>query len=176
MICLMTIDNAGKRITDAPVGHPLGFDDLRRGHGGRPDRTDFATVDQVRERRKRLLDVGVRVRPMDLVKIDMVGFQSAQRVFNRGHDPSPGSSLMVGLITHRPAELGREHHVVATPLERFPEDFLGLALGVRVRGVDEVDPRVQRLVDDADRVLVVGVAERPEHHRAERIGTDLDAG
>jgi hypothetical protein len=32
-------------------------------------------------------------------------------------------------------------------------------------------------VDDADRVVVVGVADgRAEHQRAERVGADLDAG
>jgi hypothetical protein len=72
--------------------------------------------------------------------------------------------------------LGREDDVVAAPLERLPDDLLGLAGRVPVRGVDEVDPRVQRLTDDADRVVVVGVAAGPEHHRAERVGADLDAG
>src|SRR4029079_9269459 len=30
--------------------------------------------------------------------------------------------------------------------------------------------------DDADRFVVVGVSGGPEHHGAERVGTDLDAG
>jgi hypothetical protein len=61
-------------------------------------------------------------------------------------------------------------------LERLAHDLLGLAGRVPVGGVDEVDPRVQRLVRDADAVVVVRVAARPEHHGAERVGTDLDAG
>src|SRR5580704_12058042 len=72
--------------------------------------------------------------------------------------------------------LGREDDLVAAPLERLSHDLFGLAAGVGVGGVDEVDPGVQRLTDDADRVVVVGVADGPEHHRAERVGTDLDAG
>ena len=43
------------------------------------------------------------------------------------------------------------------PFERLADDLLGFAVGVG--GVDEVDPGVQRLVDDADRVVVVGVAD-----------------
>jgi hypothetical protein len=31
-------------------------------------------------------------------------------------------------------------------------------------------------VDDADRLGVVGIADSPEHHRAERVGADFDAG
>ena len=46
------------------------------------------------------------------------------------------------------AELGREDDAVTAPLERLAHDLLGFAVGVG--GVDEVDPRVQRLVDDAD--------------------------
>ena len=53
------------------------------------------------------------------------------------------------------------------PFERLADDLLGLAGGVDVGGVDEVDPGVERRVDDADRVVVVGVAPGAEHHRAE---------
>jgi len=36
---------------------------------------------------------------------------------------------------------------------------------------------IQRLVDDADRVVVIRVADgSPEHHGAERVGADLNAG
>ena len=82
---------------------------------------------------------------------------------------------MVGIVAYRAAELGREDDAVAAPLEGFPHNHFGLA--VHVGGVDEVDPRVQRLVDDADRVVVVGVADvRAERQCAERVGADLDTG
>src|SRR5207342_2596835 len=49
-------------------------------------------------------------------------------------------------------------------------------VSVGVRGVDEVDACVERLVDDPDRVLGVGIADLGgEHERAERVGADLDA-
>ncbi len=160
----------------APLGDPLGLDDVGGGHRRRADRADLAAVDQVRERGQRLLDVGVGVRPVDLVQVDVVGLQAAQRVLDLGHDPAPGVASLVGIVAHRRRTLGREDDVVAAPLERLADDLFGLAAGVHVGGVDEVDPRVQRLVDDADRVVMVGVADGPEHHRAERVGTDLDAG
>jgi hypothetical protein len=56
------------------------------------------------------------------------------------------------------------------------DDLLGLAERVDVGGVDEVDAGIERGVDDADAVVVVGIAERPEHHRPETQGADLDAG
>jgi hypothetical protein len=159
----------------APLGDPLGFDDVGRGHRGRADRADFPAVDQVRERGKRFLDVGGRVRPVDLIEVDPVGLQAAQRVLDRGHDPAPRGSLVVGIVACRAAELGREDNAAAAPLERFAHGHLGLA--VCVGSIDEVDPRVQRLVDDAGRVIVVGVADgRAESQSAQRVGADLDTG
>jgi hypothetical protein len=59
---------------------------------------------------------------------------------------------------------------------RLADDLLGLAGGVDVGAVDEVDAGLESAVDDADRVVVVGVAPSAEHHRAEAELRDLDAG
>lgn len=56
------------------------------------------------------------------------------------------------------------------------DDHLGLAPAVAVGGVDEIDPRIERLVNDADRLMVVGITDRVEHHRAQTVRTDLDPG
>jgi hypothetical protein len=127
-----------------------------------PDVADLALADEVAERRERLLDVGVRMRPVDLVEVDPVGPQPAQRVLDRADDPSARRALPVGIVAHRAVELGREDDVVAAPArERLGDDLLGLALPVHVGGVDEVDPRVERRVDDADRLVVVGIPQAP---------------
>jgi hypothetical protein len=56
-------------------------------------------------------------------------------------------------------DLGGEDDVVAPAAgQRLADDLLGLALGVDVGGVDEVDPGVQGPVDDPDALVVVGVA------------------
>jgi hypothetical protein len=74
-------------------------------------------------------------------------------------------------------DLGGEHDARAVLTgESLADDLLGLALGVDVGGVDEVDARVQGSVDDPDRVVVVGVAPGAEHHGAEAQGTDFDTG
>jgi hypothetical protein len=84
---------------------------------------------------------------------------------------------VIGVVTHWEAHLGRQDDVVPTPLERLPDDDLGFAPRVRIGGVDEVDPGVERLVDHPAGVVVVGVAaRRPEHERAKPIGADLDPG
>ena len=75
-----------------------------------------------------------------------------------------------------PWNLVASDDVVAAALESFADDLLGLALGVDVGGVDEVDAGVERAVDDADGLVVVGVAPGAEHHRAEAHLADRDAG
>jgi hypothetical protein len=114
------------------------------------------------------LDVGVGARSVDLVEVDPVGLEAAQRVLDLADDPSPGAPLLVGFLAHRHVELGGEDDVVAAAAsEGFADDLLGLALGVDVSGIDEVDSGVERGVDDANRLVVVRVTPGPEHHRPE---------
>jgi hypothetical protein len=71
---------------------------------------------------------------------------------------------------------GQDDVLAAAAGQRPADDLLGLPAPVDVGGVDEVDPRVERRVDDAHGLVVVGVAPGPEHHGAEAEGADLDAG
>ena len=75
---------------------------------------------------------------------------------------------------HRPVHLCREHDGVAAALERLADDLLGFAARVHVGCVDEVDPRIERAVDDRDPLVVIGISPRAEHHRAETQRTDMD--
>jgi hypothetical protein len=77
------------------------------------------------------------------------------------------ATAAVRIVAHRHEELRGQHDVIAAAGQGFADDLFGLAGGVDVGGVDEVDPGIQRGVDDADRVVVVGVAPGAEHHRAE---------
>ena len=71
----------------------------------------------------------------------------------------------------------RDNDVVApAPSECLAHDLLGLAAGVDVGRVDEIDPRVERPVDDADAVIVIRVARCAKHHRAEAKRADAETG
>ncbi len=73
--------------------------------------------------------------------------------------------------------LGREDHLVAAGARQgLAEDLLRLALRIDVRGVDEVDPRVERRVDDPNRLVVVLLTPGAEHHRPEAEGAHGHAG
>src|SRR5258706_14317774 len=74
---------------------------------------------------------------------------------------------MVGALAERNAELDGEHHALAPSAgQRLADDQLRLAGGVAIGGVGEIDPRVQPLVGDPERLLVIAGAEAAEHHRA----------
>jgi hypothetical protein len=79
-------------------------------------------------------------------------------------------------LAHGVEGLRGEDDVVAAILERLADDSLGLAGAVDVGCVDEGDAGLQRGVDDADRVVGVGVAPGPEHHGSEAELADRDAG
>ena len=84
---------------------------------------------------------------------------------------------LVRVLAHLPVHLGGEEDVVAAAAgERLADDLLRLAARVDVGGVDEVDPGVERGVDDPDRLVVIGLAPGPEHHRSETQRADLDTG
>ena len=114
---------------------------------------------------------------MDLVEVDPVGLQPAQAGVDFLHEPAPrvAGHVRIGVV-HRAVHLRREHDRVAPALQGLADDLLGLAARVDVGRVDEVDPCVERTVDDVDRLVVVGVAPGAEHHRAEAQRTDLQTG
>ena len=133
------------------VGGPVGLDEqlgrVRRAAGV----ADLAGVHEVVERAERVLDGGRRVGPVDLVEVDPVGAEAAQRVLDLAHDPAPAVARQVRPLAHRPVELRRQHDLVAPTGERLADDRLGLAARVHVGGVDEVDPRIEGGVDDRPR-------------------------
>ena len=159
---------AAEPLMASPLGRPLRLDDLRGGEGRVAEVADLALVDEIAERAEGLVDVGGRIRAVDLVEVDPVGVQPPQRVLDAADDPAPGSAPLAGVVAHREADLRRQDDVVALAAgECLADDLLGLAGGVDVGGVDEVDPGVERGVDDPDRFVVVGLAPGAEHHRAE---------
>ena len=141
-----------------------------------PEVADLALPLEVGERAERLLDVRIGLGTVDLIKVDVVGSEPAEAVLDLSRDPHPGVALLVDPGSHPTVDLRREDDVVATSLQGLPDDLLGLSGRVDVGGVDEVDPGVERRVDDPDAVVDIGVPPRAEHHRAEAVGAHADAG
>jgi hypothetical protein len=66
--------------------------------------------------------------------------------------------------------LGGQHHIIPAAAQRLPDDLLRLPRRVHIRGIDEIDARIQRRVDDPDAILMTGITPGAEHHRAQAIG------
>jgi len=59
-------------------------------------------------------------------------------------------SLLIGQVAHRAEYFGRDHHFIACLsdiFERAAQNHFGGAMRVRVRGIDEIDTRIERLSD-----------------------------
>jgi hypothetical protein len=115
---------------------------------------------------------------VDLVEVDVVDAEPAQRTLDRFDQPAARAAAPVGAaVAHRAVALGGEHDVVAPAAQRLADDPLGLTVtAVDVGGVDDVDPAVERATDDADALVGIGVAHRAEHHGAQAVGGDVDSG
>jgi hypothetical protein len=98
---------------------------------------------------------------------DVVG--RAVELADRRHVPRGGA-------VHPPGELGRDHVLVAVALDRSPDELLVGHRTVQLRGVEEVDPELERPLDRGDRLALVGRpverrlphAHEPELRRLER--------
>jgi hypothetical protein len=154
----------------------LGLDDGLGRERRRSEVAHLALPHEIGQRRQRVVEIGVRVRTVHLVEVDVVGAQPAEAVLDGPDDPPAGVALLVGVLAHGPVELGGEHYVVAPTGEGLPDDLLGLTGRVDVRGVDEVDAGIEGPVDDADALLAGTIADAAEHHGAEAQRADLDPG
>ena len=166
---------AAEPLVPAAFGDPLALDDLLGREGRRADRAYLPGPDQVGQGRQRLVDIGGRIGTVHLVQVDVVGLHAPQAVIHFPDDPAAGVAARMGVVAHAPVGLGGQDHRVAASPQGVADDLLGFALGVHVRGVDEVDPGVQGGVDDPRAVVMVGIAPRPEHHRPQAVGADLDS-
>ena len=88
---------------------------------------------------------------------------------SRFSEPSTAVRMFAGLLSRLPgaptvvgdeAELRRQHDLVAAVLDRAADEFLVGEGAVDLGGVDEGDAQVERPVDGADRLGVVGSRAR----------------
>jgi hypothetical protein len=111
---------------------------------------------------------------MDLIEVDVIGAEALEARLERLDDVEARQPDLVGALPRPPAHFRRQHDVGTPRSERLAEHRLRLAGGVDVRRVDEVDPRVERAVDDLVDGRLIGAADglpdlraAAERHRAE---------
>ena len=145
----------------ARAGGLVRLRDVPAGEVAAPDVDDLALLD---ERLHRLPHLVPRRGPVDvvhLVEVDVVGLQAAQAGVARGADVTRGEAAVVRPLRHRSVDLGGEHDLLASVAalrEPVADDRLrrarALVAAVPVRGVEEVDAVIERLVHDHERVAL----------------------
>src|SRR5262249_49915597 len=101
---------------------------------------------------------------------DVVGAEALERFVHRGLDPACSRTACRLVAVHDTSELRGHHGSVAAASERAAEVGLGDTVGsVLVGDVEEVDPDVERTIDD--RLDGVRIGGRPE-----LVAADADHG
>ena len=102
----------------------------------------------------------------------MIRAEPGQTGVDLVHQMVPADTRIVGPLAHRAHRLGGDHHVRtldAQRLDRPAGELLRLALGIDVGGIDEVDPGIQRLLDEGRRSILIkpGYRAEPPRHGPE---------
>jgi len=111
---------------------------------------------------------------MKLPDVEVIGLQPAQAALDRLDDVPPRGAARIDVRSGGVEALGDHHQIVAVAAHQRAEDLLGLALGVLVGSVEEVDARVAAGLEHGGGSRFVGVAA--EGHGAVAEFGNFDAG
>jgi hypothetical protein len=121
---------------------------------------DLAFGDESRHRADRVFDRRVRIDPVLVKKVDVIGGEPLQGTLDG--DANVLRAAIEGTRAARyvgdPAELRCEHDLVPVILDRPPDELLVGERAVRLRGVEERDTKIECAVDRPDRLPFVGPA------------------
>jgi hypothetical protein len=87
---------------------------------------------------------------MDLIEVDIIHTEPTQAVVNLGEDRLARQPGAIGAGTHPAVNLGGDDDLVAAReiLDRAAQDFFTVAERIAVRGVEEIDARFERLLNE----------------------------
>src|SRR5262249_53700177 len=117
-----------------------------------------------------LLDRHLRIDAVLVIEVDVIRSQSTKRPFDRAAHVTGGAVLrpygrhLTGNgPVHPPAELRRDHVVVAAPRHGSPDKRLVRQSPVQLRRIDEVDAKLERPPDRLDTFRLVSRAVERGH-------------
>jgi hypothetical protein len=115
---------------------------------------------------------------MDLVDVDVVGAQAAQRIIDLPHDSTSAGVAVDLAIAPFQSRLGGNHRFSAHASKRCADDFLGHAKAVDRRGVDEIDALTKGGMNGRNRFAIVSSSPHPSAHGpcSERHPRDFELG
>jgi len=115
---------------------------------------------------------------MDLVDVDVVGAQAAQRIFDLLQDASARRIAIDFSVAPFQSRLGGDDRLTSHARERGADDFLGHPEAVHRCGIDQVDALMQSGVNGGNRFALIGSSPHPAAHGpcTERHSGDLEFG
>src|SRR5271169_3667102 len=119
-------------------------------HRRRADITGLAGLDDVVWRFERLFDRRVVVPAMDLVEIDVIGAEAPKAGIDLVHDRLARQAGTIGSRPHPAIHFVGADDLVAPSeiVDRAAEDLFAIAERIAVRRVEEIDPGVERALDE----------------------------
>jgi len=163
--------------------HRVGTADRRRRRLAEAEVAHLARRDQLRHRADGLLDRHVRIDAVLVEEVDVVRAEALQRsldtlahVLGRAVDRAERRKVAGHRVGPDVAgELGRDHIVLAMPLDGVADEHLIGHRAVQLRGIEEVDADLERMADRRRRLVLVGRAvERRHSHAAQPEGGHLE--
>ncbi len=139
----------------------------------------MAVLDQDIERPQGLFHRRGRIEPVQLVEIDVVGLEPLQAGLDAVDDMGSRTAATVRPLRGFPEHLGGQHHVVARdaePVQRLTRDLFGQAFRIDVGRIDEVDPLIDRCLDQGLGLALLQRADLAPHlaAAAERHGAEAE--
>src|ERR1700730_10229569 len=105
----------------------------------------------------RFLERSFLVKAVTLIKIDVICPEPLQRSVELRDDLRAGQPSI--RVAHREKNTGRQHVGCAIDaVQRLAKHALRRAAAIHVRGIDEIDPKVERLVDAGKRLALFDAA------------------
>ena len=146
----------------ALVGNAERLHDLPGGEVRAADRVDETAAHAIVERAQGLLERRYGVEAVDLIEIHMIEPEPFQAAGDLIHDVAAREADGIRPRPHAAAHLGRDDDVLALDAEiaqRLADLNLGLAFGIDVGRIDEIDARFERAGDELGGG---GLIERPD--------------
>jgi hypothetical protein len=124
----------------------------------------------------RVLDGRFTIMMMDLVQGNAIEFQTSQAPIE-GFDNPLGAAVFTGftLLIPADAELGGNHNVMPSWAKGSGKNFFRMTESIHIGGIEKVDAQIKRLVNRADRFLVIhpAIAVPPDCPAAEPDSRDF---
>ena len=141
--------------------HGVGATDRGRASFGQPDVAHFALGDERGQSSDGVLDRRVRIDPVLVVQVDVVGAQPREGALDGRANVRRAAIEDAGAAAgvRDNAELRRQHDLVAAVLDGPADEFFVGVGAVDFCGVEVGDAKFQRPVDRANRLGVVDRAD-----------------